>query len=677
VNDRARRIRLALLLIAAITLALAVMHLGVLSTLSRVFLAAGSALFLLWLLWRAYQRFFWKVGRRLALSYVLIGILPIPMVLVIFAVVGYLLSGFFLGHLFRDATRSLQRELDLHATARAAAFGGHGQGPASEGNIAFGYYRGGKRVAGDPRTPSTWPAWADAAAATVPLPALRFVTGPKGQPTLAGAATYQGAGAVALFVGPLEGELSRRSALWVELFRSDDPELLQISLQVRGRRVPVQYLHRDQQAVEAAKFFKHQGLGRRFWDRPAIWWGEISGPLLDLRTGKEEAAYLAANLNGTPRTALESFFSAAAEIDFFAWGALLVVAFLLFDVYLAATLMAVFLIFGLSRAVNRMSKATDAVRRGDFSVRIPVRRRDQLGDLQRSFNEMAGHLETLVATATQKELLERELALARDLQQSLIPTDLPAGEGVELASFFEPSAAIGGDYFDVLRLSRDELAVIIADVSGHGLSTGLRMAMLKAAFLILIEETRQPQELLRRLDAVVRARDEKKFFVTATLGIVNLTTAELSLTNAGHPPTYLIRRGAVEEIALEGSPLGRLGHDYGQRQVPLERGDILVWLSDGLIEAPNERDEPFGYDGIRRILAGPESSDATAVRNRLLAAVTAHTQGKPPRDDCTLVVMRYLGPPSELEGEAEVERAATAAGAVGLAPAAADSEVAT
>ena len=88
--------------------------------------------------------------------------------------------------------------------------------------------------------------------------------------------------------------------------------------------------------------------------------------------------------------------------------------------------MAVFMIVGLSRAVNRLSRGTEAVRQGDFGVRIPVRRRDQVGDLQRSFNEMAGDLETLVATAAQKESLEKELELARNLQKSLLPSDLPA-----------------------------------------------------------------------------------------------------------------------------------------------------------------------------------------------------------------------------------------------------------
>ena len=246
--------------------------------------------------------------------------------------------------------------------------------------------------------------------------------------------------------------------------------------------------------------------------------------------------------------------------------------FLLFDVYAAAALMAGFMIFGLSRAVNRLSRGTEAVRQGDFGVRIPVRRRDQVGDLQRSFNEMAGNLETLVATAAQKESLEKELELARKLQNSLLPSDLPAGGGIEFATLFEPSAAIGGDYFDVLRLADDELAVIIADVSGHGLSSGLRMAMLKAALLILVEETREPEEILGRLDAVVRSNRERRFFVTATLGLFNLRTGVLRLTNAGHPPTYRVRGAEVEEVLLPSSPLGGLGHAYAKATLTARTG---------------------------------------------------------------------------------------------------------
>lgn len=644
------RVKTSLVLAAfvAVLATLALVDLPYVSVLSRFSLAATAVAFLLWLFWRVWQSFLWKVGRRLAFSYFLLGVLPIPMLLLLLTVLGYLLSGFFLGHLYRDGIQSLQLEMDSLARARADAFtGARLPREGGEGDVVFGYYRDGKRIAGDPRTPAAWPAWTErqtpAGQNSEREAMARFVQRDQGEPTLAAVAARDGLGVVALYVGDLEAELSRRSELWVEIYRSDDPDLDVISLEIYDRKIPVQHVRKDQQALEAEKFFKGLSEGERFWDDPLLWWGEISGPLVDLETGRVLADYLAANLNGTPRSVLRHLFSSAAEIDVFAWITLFVVSSLLASVYMGAALLAVFMIVGISRAVNRMSRATESVRRGDFSIRIPVRRRDQVGELQRSFNEMAGNLETLVATAAQKELLEKELTLARNLQKSLLPGDLPASEGVEFATLFEPSAAIGGDYFDILRLSERELAVVIADVSGHGLSSGLRMAMLKAALLILVEETRKPEEILRRLDTVVRTKGTTRVFVTATLGLLDLGTGVLRLTNAGHPPTYRLRRGEVEEILLPSSPLGGLGHTYGKQDVALEPGDVVVWLSDGLIEATDPAGEPFGYDRIVETLGGGTGAGAPEVRNRLLDAIARHTGGKPPEDDRTLVVMGWGG----------------------------------
>jgi len=654
VKERSRR-PLVILATVAVTLLVAVAHIPVASVLTRFLLAAGAVAFVLWGLCRLYTAFLWKVGRRLAFSYFLLGVLPIPLLLVMLAMLAYLLSGFFLGHLYRDAVQSLQGELDSAARGHLAAFpsGGPSRG-ATGGEVVFGYYRGGKRLAGDPRLPAAWPAWLELPAPPPhpdesppgdrPDGAPRFILTPGGRPTLAAAASRNGSGVVALYGGDLDGEISRRAQVWIELYRSDDPDLDTISLEMGGRKIPLQHVRKDQQAADAARFFKRLARGERFWDSPVLWWGEISGPLLNLASGRPVADYVAANLNATPNVVRHHLFSAAAEIDALAWGLLLLVSFLLFDVYAAAALMAVFMIVGLSRAVNRLSRGTEAVRRGDFGVRIPVRRRDQVGDLQRSFNEMAGNLESLVATAAQKESLEKELELARNLQKSLLPGDLPAGGGIEFSTLFEPSAAIGGDYFDVLRLADDELAVIIADVSGHGLSSGLRMAMLKAALLILVEETREPEEILSRLDAVVRSNRERRFFVTATLGLFNVRTGLLRLTNAGHPPTYRIRGAEVEEILLPSSPLGGLGHRYVKATLQLAPGDSVVWLSDGLIEATNAADEPFGYDSVKKTLAGIAGESAVSIRNRLLAAVEAHTAGHPLADDRTLMVMRWARP---------------------------------
>jgi len=305
------------------------------------------------------------------------------------------------------------------------------------------------------------------------------------------------------------------------------------------------------------------------------------------------------------------------------WAALITLAALLFDIYAVAVAMALFMIFGLSRAVNRLSHATTAVAAGDFSVRIPVKRKDQLGDLQRTFNQMAEHLQGLVATEAQKEAIEKELEIARRVQKSLLPGDSVGdtfGDAVAFSTHFAPSAAIGGDYFDVLR-----------------------MAMLKSALLILVEETREPAEILRRLDGVVRSNGGSSFFVTATLGLFNLKTGVLRLTNAGHPPTYIVRGAAVEEILLPSSPLGGLGHSYASATTTLAPGDSAIWLSDGLIEATNAADEPFGYDSVVQTLAGAPGDSAVAIRNRLLAAAEKHTAGHPAGDDRTLMVLRYGG----------------------------------
>lgn len=637
------------------------------SVLLRFILAGALVLGLLWGGWRSLQVFLWRVGRRLAFSYFLIGVLPIPMVALLLLVWGYLLAGFFLGHLYRDGVRSLQTEVEARAAARLEELEHTGRPPREdEPSLAYGYYRGGRRVAGDPRAPALWPAWLEApegaekgrnGEALTP-----FFAREDGSPMLAAAVARGDLGVVALFVGDLEGVLSERSDVWVELVRPGDPGAKPaFYFELGNRRIPVQVMRREGSAVEAEKFFKRRSEGERFWDAPGLWWGDVSGqivrgagagrgagtvPAAAPGTARPVQEPLQVTLRASPRTVLRHLFSASAELDTGAWGALVALAFLLFDVYLVAVGMAVFIIFGLSRAVNRLSRATAAIQQGDFAVRIPVQRRDQVGDLQRSFNQMAANLERLVATAAQKEALEKELALARELQKSLLPGDIPSGEAVEFATLFEPSAAIGGDYFDILRLDDRRLAVFIADVSGHGLSSGLRMAMLKAALLILVKEKTDAGAILRRLDGVVRAEADRRTFVTATLAVLDLAQGTLEITNAGHPPTYLLRGGPagteVEEILLPSSPLGGLGTQYGHRTVTLARGDVVVWLSDGLIEASSPAGEPFSYEAVVQTL-GAGGGTAGAVRDRLLAAVGRHTAGHPQGDDRTLVVMQYRG----------------------------------
>jgi serine phosphatase RsbU (regulator of sigma subunit) len=602
-------------------------------------LVAGLFRLLRWLLW--------KVGRRLAFSYFLIGIVPIPLVVLLLLVAAFLLSGFFLGHLAREAVADERRALAAAADRELARFMATGRpGPAGGDGLAYAYYRGGQRVGGDGAAPATWPVWLGDPA----IPPAFVVTSPGEPATLAAAAIAPDSRAVlAVLRDDLSARLRQHAGFWIETHyggeggaAETDPEEGRIQLVIGSFRTPLRTFAFERRSEDAEAFFAASARGDGLQERPLLWWGELAAPVRRLADGELVAEEALLSLNAPPRRVRDALFSSSSEIDSAAWGSLLVLAALLFDLYLVAVVMAVFLIFGLSRAVNRLSRATHDIARGDFSVRIPVRRQDQIGALQSRFNEMTAHLETLVASAAQKELLEKELAIAAELQQSLLPKDLAPLEGVELATLFEPCAAIGGDYFDILPLSAERLAVAVADVSGHGLHTGLRMAMLKAALTVLLERSEDPEEVLHRLDVLVRSEGDRRFFVTAALAILDLPSGRLTLVNAGHPPAYVLRGSQVEEVLLPSAPLGTLGCTFRRRTLQLSPGDRVVWMSDGIVEATDEGGEPLGYERVQAALAGPVAS-AGETRDRLLEAMRRHTGDRPPGDDRTLVALTYKG----------------------------------
>jgi len=613
----------------------------------------------LWLLAKLVKIFLWRVGRRLAFSYFLMGILPIPMVTLFVLLVLYLLAGYFLGHLYRDSSSNLQQELDNAASARLIEFErSPTEAAAKVGAHVYGYYRDGSKVSGHELLPESWPSWLEdeqtrQGDSEDPTAVVTYVS-IGGQPaTLASARVRGRTGVVAVYEGNLDDELASSSGVWVRLVEAADREDDLVQVNLGDEDYFVRKIRGFPDDPSRQRFFgldsgTSEGTQRSLWQRPIIWWGELLSPLRRLRDGEVISPYLTATLNSSLATIHHHLLSASGEVDTAVWGSLIAIAGVLLSIYTLAIGMAFFIIFTLSRAVNQLSHATDSVRSGNFSTRIPVRRRDQIGELHESFNEMAAGLEQSVAAVAQKEVLEKELQIARDLQQRLLPRDIPASESVEFATLFEPSAAIGGDYFDILRLDSNRLMVVIADVSGHGLPTGLRMAMLKAALVILVEDGREPVAILERLSSMVRDEEERRFFVTCTLAIVDFKRQSLALTNAGHPPTYLLRRGEVTEVALEGNPLGALGDSFGQTEISLQNDDIVVWLSDGLFEATNPDGDPFGYERLQTALQGP-ASNAAEVTSRLIAAVDRYTGGRASEDDRTLVAMRYSEPglPSE------------------------------
>ena len=607
--------------------------------------AAGATF---WALRQIFRILLWRVSGRLAFSYFLIGVVPIPLVALLVSVGLYILAGFFLGHLYRNAAVTLQSDLQYMARSELdRMLGRKGKDETYEPVAAtFAYYKDDTRLAGDPDLPERWRDFWPCPGNGPTMLGVTFFADSDGRPSLVGGARSGSLAVLARFDGDLDAELSHRSGIWTEVSRADQArEKERWTFVMSGREYPLEALKPTAPYEEIQKFFWHDE-GEPGWQfRPWLVWLELTRPFLDLETGGSADEFVSATLTSSLDALSYDLIPGSAEVGFWVYLVFAGVFLGALNVYIIAALVALMMIFSLSRAVNRLTEATRKLQKGDFSTRIQIYREDQIGALQKSFNAMAGNLETLVADAADKEIFERELEIARQMQHGLLPDTLQAPAPLSFATYFQPSRAIGGDYYDLLTLADGRHAVVIADVSGHGLPAGLRMAMVKSAFELLCEESDNPIHILRRLHHLLlqrlQHRHKRRAFVTATLAAIDRQTGEMEIVNAGHTPTYRLRGDEVLEIQLPGPPLGALKPNYPSERFQIEDGDIWVWLSDGIVEAVNRQGEVFGYERVMEVIrsCAGASVDALTVKRAVLAAVAEHKGSAAVDDDLTLVVL--------------------------------------
>jgi serine phosphatase RsbU (regulator of sigma subunit) len=325
--------------------------------------------------------------------------------------------------------------------------------------------------------------------------------------------------------------------------------------------------------------------------------------------------------------------------------AVLILVGIVLAVYAVALAVAFILVGSIARSVNQLTRATQAIARGDFSVRVNSQSPDQIGDLARSFDGMAASIERLLLDTARKERLEGEIAIARTIQQKLLPAPEARLEGVSVLAHFAPMAEIGGDYYDYLRMPDGRLAFALGDVSGHGLPTGLLVAMAKAGLSTLVEAGHEGGELFARLNELIHRSTDPRHYMTLALLAYDPRTREGVLTNAGQLAPYRVSGSKVEALSLPSFPLGLFpARTFPSRPETLAAGDLVVFFSDGLVEAVDANDEAFGFDRFESVLRANAAEGALALREALLAAVAAHSGGRPPDDDRTLLILTFDGP---------------------------------
>jgi sigma-B regulation protein RsbU (phosphoserine phosphatase) len=243
------------------------------------------------------------------------------------------------------------------------------------------------------------------------------------------------------------------------------------------------------------------------------------------------------------------------------------------------------------------------------------------------------------------EIVERELKVVADIQRSLLPHELPAIPGLELAAHYQTSQWAGGDYYDFFELPGGRWGILIADVSGHGTPAAVMMAILHSLAHGHPGHPEPPSALLEHVNKRLAARytAENEVFVTAFYAIYDPARRELTYSCAGHNPPQLKRCSLGKVDSLEdvgGPPLGLFDDtEYPQTAVTLQPGDTLVLYTDGITEAMDLRNRQFGVDRLHDVLARCDRG-ATQMRDAILEALDRFTDGKAAHDDRTFLVAK-------------------------------------
>jgi Stage II sporulation protein E (SpoIIE) len=257
-----------------------------------------------------------------------------------------------------------------------------------------------------------------------------------------------------------------------------------------------------------------------------------------------------------------------------------------------------------------------------------------------SYEDLAPHVKRIV----ERERVKAEIDAANRIQAALLPLDAPSFAGATVSSHYRAATEIGGDYFDFLKLSTGDIGIAFGDVSGHGLTSGIVMAMAKSALLVQVDYEHSPRAVLDVLNEVVMKTSPKRTMMTFFFGVLDPRAQTLRFSSAGHLDPYVYRSatGKVEALSSWGFPLGvKRREPYREHTVVFLPGDRLVLYSDGLIEAIDDDGNPFGFERFEQVILSNGHLAADDIKKALLAAVRKFTRNRPPEDDQTLVVVAF------------------------------------
>lgn len=242
--------------------------------------------------------------------------------------------------------------------------------------------------------------------------------------------------------------------------------------------------------------------------------------------------------------------------------------------------------------------------------------------------------------------MKKELDYARQIQLSMLPENNTIIHDLEIAGISNPASEVGGDYFDYFHISESKVGIFICDVSGHGVASGLMLAGLRSGMHLILEDTSEPTVVIEKLNRMVRKTQNRKMFVTAIFAVIDVEKNTCRLFNAGHLPPYKIsgNSGEIFKIRNHGITLGAVDNMESSNQNPevtieFFKNDKLLFYTDGVNEAMNDKKEEYGFENIEKIIQMHADKRPTEIIDLLCSDIKSFINTTSQRDDLTILTV--------------------------------------
>lgn len=304
--------------------------------------------------------------------------------------------------------------------------------------------------------------------------------------------------------------------------------------------------------------------------------------------------------------------------------------------------------------LRKLAEATKTLASGDLTASLPqIVGQDEVahlaGDFLKMRDELKQHMDLLAEAATAKERMESELRIARSIQMELVPKTFPPfphRKDFSLFATMVPAREVGGDFYDFMMTSEEDLWIVIGDVSGKGIPAAMFMAVTRTFLRAFVQEETSPGKVLRRVNDELARNNDANMFVTLFCGVLHLPTGQFRWASGGHNLPFLMQgAGAVVFLPQsKGTVLGAMeGMEYEERLLQIQSGDTLFLYTDGVTEAMAEDNTWFGNDRTQRILQKLCGKNSREIVDGVADALNGFVGGAEQSDDITMLVMQYYG----------------------------------